>query len=91
MSVTSKNNPFSIVDDSRMTITTGRLLIIDDADFNGGIVFMGRGSSLKWSEVNISWDRFPGALMILPLLHHCVVLIEASICIFNNECVLELY
>jgi hypothetical protein len=73
-----------------MTITARWLLVVDNFNSDCGIILVDGGTALKWGKVNISWHRFAWALMILSLLHHSIILIEACIGILDNESILKL-
>ena len=92
MAVTTKHKPLAVVHIGRVTITTRRLLAWINSNLYSSWVTLTMGSCVLWSKMKVSCSsEFAWWTMrALPLLHHIVVLVEACICILNNESILQL-
>jgi hypothetical protein len=90
MSISTEDDPLALMHNRRVSITAGRLLIVDDTNLNCSVILVRRCTSMKRSKVKVTRVRLSWALLILPLLHHVIVLVEACVSILNNESVLQL-
>jgi hypothetical protein len=91
VAIASEHEPLAVVHVSRVTITTRRLLARIDPNLDTGwITHVTRDALRGEMEVSCSSKLAGRTVRALSLLHHIVVLVEASISILNDKCILQL-